>query len=320
MASSPWSGPSLSTPSSRSRISARPPMAGSAGSSLSRPEYGGTELPRPRNSPLGQLIPEVTAFLNADRGPLPTWRFALGGTAEIVTRQRSPTPGVHVRLAREPRRGRVREHRRCPGGHRGRAGVHHRLPAGQRPWQAAAVAHRPLHGLARQGLEERGLGPFAAAWVTDVALAVAADAVLRGDGIESLSGLEPSQWQSLAETVVDGVLLATTHSEIDETPLRETVLDALRDSGMIQVLRRDHPGAQPGTRSGLAAVDPVPVPADPGGGLASSGSAGLPGLQRGLRRAGRCHRRGRPARPHRHVRHRSRRRRAGRGPDPPPGG
>ena len=41
--------------------------------------------------------------------------------------------------------------------------------------------------LARQGLEDRGLGPFAAAWVTDVALAVAADAVLRGDGIESLS-------------------------------------------------------------------------------------------------------------------------------------
>ena len=91
--------------------------------------------------------------------------------------------------------------------------------------------------LARQGLEERGLGPFAAAWVTDVALAVAADAVLRGVGIESLSGLEPSQWQSLAENVVDGVLLATTQSEIDETPLRETVLDALRDPGMVQVLQ-----------------------------------------------------------------------------------
>jgi hypothetical protein len=95
--------------------------------------------------------------------------------------------------------------------------------------------------LARQGLEERGLGPFAAGWVTDVALAVAADAVLRGVGIEGLSGLEPSQWQSLAENVVDGVLLATTNSEIDEIPLRETVLDALRDPGMVQVLRETIP-------------------------------------------------------------------------------
>jgi hypothetical protein len=205
------------------------------------PEYGGTELPRPRNSPLGALIPRVAAFLNADRGPLPTWRFALGGTAEIVTRNArrrqeytfswhgnpaatgfaSTVDALVVTVAvpesitafrLDSDRGRLRQLRA----------------------DRFAV-------LARQGLEERGLGPFVADWVTDVALAVAADAVLRGEGIESLSVLDPSQWQARAETVVDGVLLATTHSEIDETPLRETVLDALKDRAMVQVVRRTIP-------------------------------------------------------------------------------
>ena len=80
--------------------------------------------------------------------------------------------------------------------------------------------------LTRQGLEERGLAPFAAALVTDVALAVAADAVLRGEGIESLSVLDPSQWQARAEAVVDGVLLATTQRDRRDSA-GETVLDAL---------------------------------------------------------------------------------------------
>ena len=201
------------------------------------PEYEGTELPRPRNSPLGQLVPEVTAFLNADRGPLPTWRFALGGTAEIVTR----------------RARRRQEYTFTRHGSRAAVGFASTVDAlvvtvavpesitdfqlDSDPGRLRQLRTDRFTVLARQGLEERGLGPFAAAWVTDVALAVAADAVLRGAGIESLSGLEPSQWQSLAEDVVDGVLLATTHSEIDETPLRETVLDALRDPGMLQVLQ-----------------------------------------------------------------------------------
>ena len=201
------------------------------------PEYGGTELPRPRNSPLGLLVPEVTAFLNADRGPLPTWRFALGGTAEIVTR----------------RARRRQEYTFARHGRRTAVGFANTVDAlvvtvavpesitafrlDSDPGRLRQLRTDRFAVLARQGLEERGLGPFAAAWVTDVALAVAADAVLRGVGIESLSGLKPSQWQSLAETVVDGVLLATTQSEIDEPPLREMVLDALRDPGMVQVLQ-----------------------------------------------------------------------------------
>lgn len=205
------------------------------------PEYGGMEFPRPRNSPLGELIPEVKAFLNADRGPLPTWRFALGGTAEIVTR----------------RARRRQEYTFTRRGSRAAVGFANTVdalvltvavpesitafPLDSDPGRLRQLRTDRFTVLARRGLEEHGLGPFAAAWVTDVALAVAADAVLRGAGIASLSGLDPSQWQSLAETVVDGVLLATTHSEIDETPLRETVLDALRDRAMIQVLQQTIP-------------------------------------------------------------------------------
>ena len=205
------------------------------------PEYGGTELPRPHNGPLGELIPGVAAFLNADRGPLPTWRFALNGTAEIV-----------LRSARQRR-----EYTFAWHGNPAAVGfastvdalvITIAVPDSISAFQLDSDAGRlrqlrtdRFTALSRQGLEERGLGPFAAAWVADVTLAVAADAVLRGEGIESLSGLDPSQWQSLAETVVNGVLLATTHSEIDETPLRETVLDALGDRSMIQVLQRTIP-------------------------------------------------------------------------------
>jgi hypothetical protein len=205
------------------------------------PEYGGTELPRPRNSPLGELITAVTAFLNADRGPLPTWRFALGGTAEIVTRS-----------------GRRRqEYTFTRRGSRAAVGFASTVDAlvvtvlvpesitafrlDTDPGRLRQLRTDRFAALARRGLEDRGLGPFAAAWVTDVALALAADAVLRGVGLDSLSGLDPSQWQSLAGTVIDGVLLATAHSEIDETPLRETVLDALRDPSMIQVLQQALP-------------------------------------------------------------------------------
>ena len=49
-------------------------------------EFSIEQSRRERNSPgqkqpPGSTDPRVTAFLNADRGPLPTWRFALGGTA-----------------------------------------------------------------------------------------------------------------------------------------------------------------------------------------------------------------------------------------------
>jgi hypothetical protein len=95
--------------------------------------------------------------------------------------------------------------------------------------------------LARQGLEERGLGPFPAAWVTEVALSMAADAVFRGAGVADLIGVGRQEWQSRAAAVVDGVLLATKYTEIDEAPLRDTVLDALQDPLMIQILEETIP-------------------------------------------------------------------------------
>lgn len=204
-------------------------------------EQEGTQLPRPRNSPLGQLIPSVTAFLNADRGPLPTWRYALGGTAEIVTRS--------GRERREYTFARQSE----PVG----IGFANTVDAmvvtvavpqsvGDFRLESDAGRLRQLRtdrftAIARQELEDYRFGPFAAGWITDVALSVAASAVQRGDGITGVLGLGPQQWLELAGAVVDGVLLALDHTESDETPLRDTVLDALRDPGVIGVLERAVP-------------------------------------------------------------------------------
>lgn len=205
------------------------------------PEHQGTPLPRPRNGPLGELVPEVIAFLNADRGPLPTWRFALGGTAEVVTQNTR----------------RRQEYTFTRHGSRAAVGFASTIDAllvtVAVPESIEAFRLDSDRGrlrqlrtdrfaiLARQGLEERGIGPFAAIWVTDVALSVAADAVLRGDGVASLLGLGPHEWQSRAAAVVDGVLLATKHTELDEAPLRNTVLDVLQDPVMIQALEETLP-------------------------------------------------------------------------------
>ena len=96
--------------------------------------------------------------------------------------------------------------------------------------------------IARQDLEEHGLGPFAAAWIADVALSVAASrSAARGRHCRPVSGSGRSSGRNWPETVVDGVLLALDHTESDETPLRDTVLDALRDPGVIGVLERALP-------------------------------------------------------------------------------
>jgi len=80
--------------------------------------------------------------------------------------------------------------------------------------------------------------------VAEVALSIAADAVLQGTTIEGLIGLGPQEWQSRAELVVDAVLLATKHTDLDETPLRDTVLEALQNPQLIQVLEQTIPALQ----------------------------------------------------------------------------
>jgi hypothetical protein len=209
---------------------------------------GGTQLPRPRNGPLGELISSVTAFLNADRGPLPTWRYALGGTAEVVTRQ-----------GRERR-----EYTFARDGQAAAVGFANvvdaivitvSVPQSVADFRLEHDAGRlrqlrtdRFNAIARPALEEHGLGPFAAAWVTEVTLSVTAAAVLRGDGIDALLGLGPQQWRTLAAEVVDGVLLAVDRTQSDEVPLRDMVLDALTDPDVIQVLERALPalGEEPG--------------------------------------------------------------------------
>ena len=201
------------------------------------PEYGGTELPRPRNSPLGELIPGVMAFLNADRGPLPTWR-SLSGTAEIVTRKArgagytftwrgnpaavgfaSTVDALVITIA-----------------------VPESITAFQLdsdPGRLRQLRTDRFTVLTRQGLEERGLGPFAAAWVTDVAQAVAADGS-RAVRASRADPFRPIAVAGMGRGRRHGVLLATTHSEIDETPLRKRSSTRSRRA-MVQVLRRTVP-------------------------------------------------------------------------------
>ncbi len=72
---------------------------------------------------------------------------------------------------------------------------------------------------------------------------------------------------------MNGVLLAHDHiAKIDETPLRETVLDALRDRGMIQVL--------PAGLSRSSPQEPRSEPGCRGSGPGSSRPWRRPGKQR----------------------------------------
>jgi hypothetical protein len=210
-------------------------------------DQGGTPLSRPRNGPLGQLIPSVTAYLTADRGSLPTWRYALGGTAEIVTRQ-----------GRERR-----EYSFAWHSQQAAVGFANAVDAmvitvampqsvsafrlGDDATRLRQLRTDRFAAVTKEALTDHGLGPFDATWVTDVAASVAAAAVLRGAGIAGLRGCGPQEWQSLARDVVDGVLLALDRTQSDETPLRDAVISALGDPGVIQILSRTLPvlGAEP---------------------------------------------------------------------------
>jgi hypothetical protein len=183
----------------------------------------------------------VQAFLGVDRGPLRTWRYATGGVAEIVT------AGGRTR----------REFTFASNG--GEAAVGYASTVDAMVFAVAMpdslddfkLQHdldrlRQLRTdrfrfLANKGLESSGLGPFAAEWVVDVVLSVAADAALRGEGIGALKGLDSDDWQSRAEAVVDGVLLAGSYADTEELPLRDTVLEALRDRGVLGVLAETLP-------------------------------------------------------------------------------
>ncbi|MEV6638464.1 protein DpdJ [Amycolatopsis sp. NPDC051371] len=197
----------------------------------------GTPLPRPRTGPLGDLVSEVTAFLNVGRGPLRTWRFALGGTAEIVTRRTRERRDYTFTRQGEP----------------AAVGFAAAVDALRMTVVVpSTVAEFNLHldeerlrqlrtdrftHLVKQGLEAEELDPFGAMWVTDVALSVAAGKILHGSDVADLVSSTPREWRELAAEVVDGVLLATTHSSIDETPLRDVVLDAIDQPRYTDVLR-----------------------------------------------------------------------------------
>ena len=129
----------------------------------------------------------MTAFLNADRGPLQTWRYALGGTAEIVTR-RGRDARIHLRLAREP----------------AAVGFASTVDAlvvtvavpesvgdfrlDSDPGRLRQLRTDRFTALARQGLEEHGLGPFAAAWVTEVRCRWRPTQCFAGPGSRACSG------------------------------------------------------------------------------------------------------------------------------------
>jgi hypothetical protein len=199
-------------------------------------EAVGTDLPRPTSSPLGDLIPGVRAFLSVDQGSLRTWRYALQGTAEVVTR-----------------RGRDRrDYTFTRGGQPAAIGfpitvdalaVTVAVPASVAAFDLAGEEQRlrqlrtdRFATLAKHGLEDVGLSPFTAGWVVEVAVSIAGESALLAAGVAGLLGLPPSEWQSLAESVVDGVMLATVNVGLDELPLRETVLNALGNPKVTRVL------------------------------------------------------------------------------------
>ncbi|MGW5054357.1 protein DpdJ [Actinokineospora sp. NPDC004072] len=201
----------------------------------------GTPVARPRNSPLGDLVNDVQAFLNVDRGPLRTWRYALDGVAEIVTRTGRDRRAYTFQRNGEP----------AAVGFANTVDalvVTVTMPQSIEEFDLKVDPHRlrqlrtdRFAALAKEGIEAAGFNPFTAGWATEVVISIATAAVLRGERPAQLVGLPPMRWHELAEEVIDGVLLATTYTDVEEAPLRDLVLAALEDPAVIQVVEKAIP-------------------------------------------------------------------------------
>lgn len=188
-----------------------------------------TDIPRPRSGPLGDLIQRVGAYLNSDLGPLQTWRFATRGSAELVTQ-------------------RGREHRDFSFSWHGQPAavgfgsavdaiaVTVSVPTSISAFSLTADVERlrqlrtdRFHTLIRERLEQSALSSFTANWVAEVALSVAAHALVHGSTIDDLRKFTPADWVARGEEVVDAVLLINDSTDPEDFPLRATILDTLSD-------------------------------------------------------------------------------------------
>ncbi|MDT5016227.1 MAG: hypothetical protein QOD39_2387 [Mycobacterium sp.] len=195
-----------------------------------------TPIPRPRTGRLNDVVTDVCVFLNSDRGPLLTWRYALSGTAELATQQ-----------GRERRDYTFTWHGK-PAAVGFASSVDAVVVTAKVPDDVAVfdlssdtVRLRQLrtdrfHDITREELETAGVGTFAAGWIAETVLAIVSPAVIAGASLGDLRTWSPSEWRHRAEPIIDAVLLIADSSDPDEMPLRQTILDSLGEQHVVSVI------------------------------------------------------------------------------------
>jgi len=188
-----------------------------------------TDIPRPRSSPLGNLIPRIRAYLNSDMGPLRTWRYATAGSAELATIS-------------------GREHRDYSfSWHGQRAAIGFgsmvdamvisvtvpdsidRFTLKSDPERLRQLRTDRFHTVLRELLEQSRISVFTANWVAEVVLSITARALTEGLAIEDLRRFSSADWAARGEQVVDSVLLIDNSTDPSDFPLRTSILGVLAD-------------------------------------------------------------------------------------------
>jgi hypothetical protein len=191
-------------------------------------------LNRPKQSPLGALFPALSAHLTVGSGSLTTWRYALDGVADLVLESGRDRRAVSFAKDGAP----------AAVGFESTVDalmVSVQVPAlvgldfGADPNRLDQLRSDRFRYVCRTGLEESGVGPFVAGWVADVALAVAARALLDGTALADVAREGTETWFRRAEGAVDGVLVSLPRNDEDEVPLRQTVLDVCTDGSCVAV-------------------------------------------------------------------------------------
>ncbi|GAA2666309.1 protein DpdJ [Actinoplanes palleronii] len=203
-------------------------------------ETGGISVPRPRNSALGELLPQMSAHLSVGTGPLTMWRYALDAESEVVRqtgRERQTITFTHdsqpAAVGFETRVDAI--------------SVEVHVPA----WKESVLSDDPVRlrqlrsdrflYCCQERLAQQQVGPFLAGWVAEVSLAAASRSILDGIGIDSLATIGDAAWRSLAESVVDAVLVSLPRATDDEVPLRQDVIDVFANATHLHAVREALP-------------------------------------------------------------------------------
>lgn len=197
----------------------------------------GTEIPRPRSSPLGDLVLRVNVHLSSDRGSLRISRYATRGVAEVVTRQGREHLDYQFNWQREP----------AAVGYTSQVdavAITVTVPDSigefnltTDPERLRQLRSDRFTSLVHQEMDAAGYSSFTADRVAEVALTVISEHVASGSTLDNLVGLSLREWADRAEQVVDAVLLIGDWTDPDEFPLRATILDAFNDLSVGDAVR-----------------------------------------------------------------------------------